>query len=196
MNRYKINSKGDALISAPKTVVVGGKVIKPTDEILSRMGFLPLQDIPAPELNEGDTLITKYEYVTEEFTREPSDDNPRRKPKTYTRRVAIKPIYEVISPPPPPEPVYTYDDYNRALEDYLRKVRSDRGYTDREPTEYIGSKVPRWDSDGKDYRSFRDDVMLYALPILNEYKETGKAPTLEEFKAGFPKITWSYTEEM
>ena len=196
MSRYKINNKGDALISAPRTVVVGGKVTKPTEEILGRMGFLPLQDIPAPELNEGDTLITKYEYVTEEFTREPQEDNPRRKPRTYTRRVAIKPIYEVISPPPPPEPVYTYDDYNRALEDYLRKVRSERGYTDREPTEYIGSKVPRWDSDGRDYRSFRDDVMLYALPILNEYKETGNAPTLEEFKAGFPKIVWSYTEEV
>lgn len=196
MNRYKINSKGDALIPAPKMVISGGKVIKPTDEILGRLGFLPLQDIPAPELNEGDTLITRYEYVEEEYVPKGYERIKSHKKPTRKRKVAIKPVYEVISLPPPPEPVYTYYDYNHALEDYLYSVRAERGYTDREPTEYIGSKVPRWDSDGKDYRSFRDDVMLYALPILNEYKETGNAPTLAEFKAGFPKIVWSYTEEV
>lgn len=90
--------------------------------------------------------------------------------------------------------VYTYDDYNRALEDYLRKVRSERGYTDREPDQYIGSKVPRWDSDGRDFRDFRDDVMLYALPILNKYKNNEEVPTLKEFKAGFPKMEWSFKE--
>lgn len=95
------------------------------------------------------------------------------------------------------EPItYTYDDYNRALEDYLYSVRAERGYTDREPTEYIDSKVPRWDSDGRDYHSFRDDVMLYALPILNKHKNNEEVPTLEEFKAGFPKMVWSYTEEV
>jgi hypothetical protein len=38
--------------------------------------------------------------------------------------------------------------------------------------------------------------MLYALPILNEYLATGNAPTLAEFKAGFPKIVWTYQEEV
>lgn len=194
MSRYKINNKGDALISAPRTVVVGGKVTKPTEEILGRMGFLPLQDIPAPELNEGDTLITKYEYVTEEFTREHQEDNPRRKPRTYTRRVAIKPIYEVISPPPPPEPVYTYDDYNRALEDYIYSVRAERGYTEREPSSYIHSKNPRWKSDAEDWVVFIDDIMTYALPFLNMYLNNEEVPSLEEFKAGFPKIVWTYQE--
>lgn len=92
--------------------------------------------------------------------------------------------------------IYTYDDYNRALEDYLREVRSERGYTDREPSEYVDSKVPRWDSDGRDYRSFRDDVMLYALPILNKYRNNEEVPTLAEFKAGFPRIEWSYKDEI
>lgn len=196
MDRYKINNKGDALISAPKTVVVGGKVIKPTEEILGRMGFLPLQDIPAPELNEGDMLITKYEYVTEEFTREPSDDNPRRRPRTYTRRVAIKPIYEVISPPPPPEPVYTYDDYNRAMEDYIYSVRFQRGYDEREPSFYIHSSNPRWKSDAQDWVAFIDAIMTYALPVLNKYKNNEEVPTLAEFKAGFPKMVWTYQEEV
>lgn len=92
---------------------------------------------------------------------------------------------------------FTYDDYNRAIESHLYETRCERGYDEREPSpHYDNSKVARWRTDAKDYREFRDDVMLYALPVLNEYKKTGKAPTLEEFKAGFPKITWSYTEEM
>lgn len=90
--------------------------------------------------------------------------------------------------------VYTVDDYNRALEDYLRDVRFERGYTDREPDSYIRSSVPRWKSDAEDWDRFKDAVMLYALPILNEYERTGNAPTLAEFKAGFPKMVWSYTE--
>lgn len=90
--------------------------------------------------------------------------------------------------------VYTYDDYNRALEDYIRSVRVERGYTEREPDSYIRSSVPRWRSDAEDWDKFKDAVMLYALPILNEYIETGNAPTLAEFKAGFPKMVWSYTE--
>lgn len=92
--------------------------------------------------------------------------------------------------------VYTEADYDAAMEDYIHQVAVDRGYTRREPSDYKDDPCPRFAQDAKDFIAFRSSVMLYALPILNEYKETGKAPTLEEFKAGFPKITWSYTEEM
>lgn len=185
---YKITPDGKALIKANKNI---------NPKIADRLGYVLLIETQPPQISEGDELIVRYEYVIEErpcphgVSKRLWERNPRRFHKT-----GIKTVYEVITPPPPPESVYTYDDYNRALEDYLREVRVERGYTDREPTEYIDSKVPRWDSDGRDYRSFRDDVMLYALPILNEYKETGNAPTLAEFKAGFPKMVWSYTEEV
>ena len=33
----------------------------------------------------------------------------------------------------------TVDDYNRVLEDYLIGKRSERGYTDRDPSEYYNS---------------------------------------------------------
>ena len=89
----------------------------------------------------------------------------------------------------------TVKDYDRAMEDYLREVRSERGYTEREPDSYIRSSVPRWKSDAEDWDKFKDAVMLYALPILNEYIETGKAPTLAEFKAGLPKMVWKFKEE-
>ena len=92
--------------------------------------------------------------------------------------------------------VYSYDDYDNAMEDYIHQVAVDRGYTRREPSSYDNDPHPRFAQDAKDFKAFRSKVMLYALPILNEYLATGNAPTLEEFKAGFPKIVWSYTEEV
>lgn len=91
--------------------------------------------------------------------------------------------------------VHTPDDYDNAMEDYLRQVRSERGYTTREPDDYFGSSVPRWAQDAKDWVAFRDAVMTYALGVINDYTATGNAPTLAEFKAGFPKIAWTYQEE-
>lgn len=90
--------------------------------------------------------------------------------------------------------IYTVEDYDRAMEDYLREMRSERGYTTREPDTYLHSSDPRWSQDARDWIAFKDDVMHYALAIINEYKTSGKAPTLAEFKAGFPKMVWSYTE--
>lgn len=195
MNRYRINSDGTKLIPAPKTVIYRNKVVSSTDELLDKLGFMPLLDIPIPELKENDTLITKYEYVEEEYVPKMPESAKRRKIEKRKRKVAIKPIYEVIYGPPPPEPVYTVDDYDNAMEDYLREVRVARGYTTREPDDYFGSTNPRWAQDARDWVAFRDSVMLYALPILNEYKKTGAAPTLADFTANFPKMAWTYQDE-
>jgi hypothetical protein len=95
------------------------------------------------------------------------------------------------------EPIaYTEADYDNAMEDFLRSVRSDRGYTTREPDDYFGSSNPRWSQDAKDWVAFRDAVMTYALEVINTYTKTGNAPTLAEFKAGFPKMVWTYQEEV
>ena len=93
------------------------------------------------------------------------------------------------------EPVaYTPADYDQAMEDYLREVRIDRGYTTREPGDYYGSSNPRWAQDAKDWIAFRDAVMTYALDVINAYTATGNAPTLAEFKAVFPKMEWTYQD--
>lgn len=92
--------------------------------------------------------------------------------------------------------VYTPDDYDNAMEDYIREVRIARGYTTREPDDYFGSSNPRWAQDAKDWVAFRDAVMTYALDVINTYAKTGNAPTLAEFKAGFPKMVWTYQEEV
>lgn len=94
------------------------------------------------------------------------------------------------------EPIaYTEADYDNAMEDYLRQVRVERGYTTREPDDYFGSSNPRWSQDAKDWVAFRDAVMTYALGVINEYAASGNAPSLAEFKSGFPKMVWTYTEE-
>ena len=93
------------------------------------------------------------------------------------------------------EPIaYTPADYDQAMEDYLRQVRIARGYTTREPDDYFGSSNPRWVQDAKDWVAFRDAVMTYALNVINTYTKTGNAPTLAEFKAGFPKMGWSFND--
>jgi hypothetical protein len=91
---------------------------------------------------------------------------------------------------------YTYNDYDNAMEDYIHQVAVDRGYTRREPSSYDNDPYPRFAQDAKDFKAFRSQVMLYALPILNEYLATGNAPTFAEFKAGFPKMVWTYKEEV
>lgn len=88
---------------------------------------------------------------------------------------------------PPPK----LEDYDKALEDHLKKERIARGYTTREPSDYAGSSVPRWAQDAADWIAHRDEVMLYALEIENHYIETGEGPTLEEFKARLPRIIWT-----
>jgi hypothetical protein len=86
-------------------------------------------------------------------------------------------------------------DYDRAMEDYLKQVRSDRGYTLREPSPtYDDSPNPRWRSDAADWKVFFNEVMHYGLQVQNDFLATGNAPSLEEFKANLPRIEWSYTD--
>jgi hypothetical protein len=92
--------------------------------------------------------------------------------------------------------VYTVEDYDNAMEDYIHQVAVDRGYTRREPSDYKDDPCPRFAQDAEDFIAFRSSVMLYALPILNEYTKTGNAPTIAEFKANFPKMVWTYQEEV
>lgn len=93
---------------------------------------------------------------------------------------------------PPPE--ITPADYDFAMEEHIRAARVARGYTTREPTEYLGSSVPRWAQDAADYVAFRDACMLYGLQVQNDYAAGKAVPTLEEFKAQLPMIHWTYEE--
>lgn len=166
-----------------------GWVSNPTAEDYASIGAYPRSEesFAPPKCDEGYHAVADgYELVvrgqesgvSEELTPNPSVLTP----KVWVRKWKVEPI------------VYTEADYDNAMEDYLRSVRSERGYTTREPDDYFGSSNPRWAQDAKDWVAFRDEVMTYALNVINTYAKTGNAPTLAEFKANFPKMVWSYTE--
>lgn len=96
--------------------------------------------------------------------------------------------YTYVDAPPP-----SLEEYDAAMEDFLRQEREERGYTTREPDSYLTSNVPRWAADARDWVNHRDAVMEYALNLINEVKEGKRLPpTMEEFLANMPKIHWSY----
>jgi len=88
--------------------------------------------------------------------------------------------------------IITIETYDNIMEQHLYQERVDRGYTKREPSEYAESTVERWAQDAQDWIKHRDEVMIYGLEVENHYKETGEAPTIEEFKANLPIIHWTY----
>ena len=93
------------------------------------------------------------------------------------------------------DPMPTIDDFDAAMEAHLRAEREHRGYTTREPSDYRDSSVPRWKQDAEDWVAHRDAVMGYALELINAVKSGQREPpTMEEFKAGLPQITWTYEE--
>lgn len=147
-----------------------GYITNPTAEQYASIGAYPRSDesFAPPKCDEG------YHAVADGY-----DSSTGR----WVRKWRIEPI------------TYTVDDYDAAMEDYLREVRTERGYTTREPDTYLHSSDARWSQDAKDWIAFKDDVMHYALAIINEYQSTGNAPTLAEFKAGFPKMVWTYGGE-
>lgn len=89
----------------------------------------------------------------------------------------------------------TEADYDAAMEEHIRQAREERGYTTREPSDYLSSSVPRWAQDAADFVKFRDAVMLVGLKVINEYVQTGVAPSLAEFRAMLPKCEWTYAED-
>ena len=161
------------------------KQLTPVKRVLMRDGKTMILGNPA----DFAKYLNAYPRDEASFTLPQVDAEHRAVPDGYelkdgkwVRKWRVEPI------------VYTVEDYDAAMEDYLREVRYERGYTTREPDDYFGSSNPRWAQDAKDWVAFRDAVMTYALDIINTYTKTGNAPTLAAFKAGFPKMVWSYAE--
>ena len=86
------------------------------------------------------------------------------------------------------------NDYDAIMEQHITDTRYARGYTTREPTEFLSSSIPRWKQDAEDFVLFRDTVLAYGLEVMNHYTATGEAPTLEEFKNNLPNIVWTYSQ--
>lgn len=157
---------GKAIEYAP--VFIPPSVLTPSEEVYNANGWFK-NAIKPPSPPEGKIVSsTHYEVV----------DNK------------VIATYQYSDPPKP-----VLSDYDSAMESHLHQERIERGYTTREPDSYLTSSVPRWAQDAKDWVSHRDEVMEYALDLINAVEQGLKEPpTLEEFKEGLPCITWSYQE--
>lgn len=168
---YTYDEDTKQLTVAKRIIVVEGKtlILGHPDDFAKYLIAYPLGESVPPVTDEG------YRAVADGYTLVNGK---------WVKKWKVEPI------------VYTYDDYDNAMEDYIHQVAVDRGYTRREPSSYKDDPYPRFAQDAEDFIAFRSSVMLYALPILNEYLATGNAPTLAEFKAGFPKMVWTYKGEV
>lgn len=91
-----------------------------------------------------------------------------------------------------PIPGPTMADFDKAMENHLRHEREARGYTTREPDAYLTSSVERWAKDAADWVAHRDDVMEYALSLINAVQSGEREPpTMDEFVSGLPIIEWT-----
>lgn len=174
---YTYDSTSKSLTPAPKYATIdGAAVINPTREQCARMTppAYPLGTSTPPEPPEGKIAV-------------PDGYEPFPSPDGIEWQQAWR--YEDAPAP-------TLADFDAAMEEHLRNEREARGYTTREPDAYANSSVPRWKQDADDWVAHRDAVMTYALTLMNEV-EAGRlpAPTMDEFKAGLPRIEWTYAED-
>lgn len=174
MNYYTYSPATKRLILADDPADIDGAlVVHPSREQNASIGAYPLADPmpPAPTPPEGKVAIPDgYEPIA------------TAKGKAWVRAYRFDDL-----------PAPTVADFDAAMEEHLRNEREARGYTTREPDVYLNSQVPRWASDARDWVAHRDAVMLYALDCMNAVEAgTRPAPTVEEFTAGLPSISWSY----
>ena len=147
----------------------------PTDTDYRQMDYIPVEDkYPSAPAREG------YHYESKRWEVQGEEGHEK-----MTR------VYEEVEDSPP-----TLADFDAAMERHLTEERSERCYTTREPDSYLSSSVARWAQDARDWVAHRDEVMEYALTLINEV-ESGQRniPTMEEFCAGLPKIEWTYVGE-
>lgn len=172
---YRYNALTRVLTAEPNYIKTadGATIVNATAEQYAELrdAYPKGEDSPQPEPQEG----KKVEYAGYEL-----GETDHLWHKQWT----------LVDVPQP-----TLADFDAVMEEHLRTEREARGYTTREPDSYIASQVPRWAQDARDWVAHRDAVMAYALALINAV-ESGQRqpPTMAEFEAGLPTITWTYTE--
>ena len=172
---YRYNALTRVLTAEPNYLVTadGATIVNPSAEQYAELrdAYQKGVDAPRPEQQEGKVV----EYAGYELG---ETDHQWHKQ------------WELVDVPQP-----TLADFDAAMEAHLRTEREARGYTTREPDAYINSSVPRWAQDARDWVAHRDAVMAYALALINAVEsDQRQSPTMVEFKAGLPTITWTFAE--
>lgn len=157
---------------SPKTV------LHPTKEDYASASppYFPVIDREKPEIQPGyEITLDHYEERTEEG------------------ETVVVPVFitNAIDPSSDPSVEHALKQYDNAMEQYLKSVRDERGYTTREPSDYAFSQNERWHQDALDWIAFRDNVMEYALSVMNDFKSNGIVVSIDEFINGMPAMSWT-----
>ena len=98
-----------------------------------------------------------------------------------------------------PQKTITLLDYDAIMQQYITETRYARGYTTRQPTDYLNSNTPRWKQDALDFIAFRDKCLQFGQSVINNYQATGIVPSLEQFEKNLKQTCvciWTYNEQM
>lgn len=93
--------------------------------------------------------------------------------------VPEKPIDEVLR------------EYQDALQNFLDKKASEKQYNSAlSIATYVSSTNPQWKTEADAFIVWRDEVFVYALGVLNAVEQGGARPSIDDFLAGLPQLTW------
>ena len=82
-------------------------------------------------------------------------------------------------------------EYTDELQKVLDKTAREKQYDNAlSLATYVSSTNQQWKGEADAFVAWRDAVYVYALSVLDTVQQGGQQPTIDEFLAGLPAITW------
>lgn len=96
-----------------------------------------------------------------------------------------------VKPQEPAPPPLTQDDYVAAIEAHVDATAKARAYGGAVLlASYVSSTIPQWQAEAVAFVAWRDAVWVSAYATLAAVQGGATPPTIEQFIAGLPPITW------
>ncbi len=137
-----------------------------------------------------------YDNVVVQIAADPFDVHPSLIWIECTDDIKVGFLYDsstgVFSAPPVAQKTTEeiINEYNLALQSHIDMTAQSKQYKDGFAcASYYNSTIPNWALDAQIFITWRDNVWIYALEILNQ-SNIENAPTIEEFLINAPKINW------
>lgn len=93
--------------------------------------------------------------------------------------VPEKPIDEVLR------------EYQDALQNFLDKKAREKQYNSAlSIATYVTSTNQQWKAEADAFIAWRDEVFVHALDVLSTVEQGGARPSIDDFIAGLPQLTW------
>lgn len=99
-----------------------------------------------------------------------------------------EPIRPVISPPTNEEIIARF---KALIKSVLINKALERNYdSDLSCVSYVNSSNLVWKQEAEAFSQWRDAVYEYSFSVLDAIQQGGQQPTIDDFIAGLPAITW------